>query len=210
DTVIYGLKGEYITPVSAAFILGADIKTVVGVAKTTILGAKFDNIAGAKVDNLMGLKHEVTVSETDKTGGGPVLKNEKTCSDKIQKLKMDFGAWAAKITNYLYKTEQLKDKSGSVKKEIKALEEKIKKYDEIGANYSADIAKLKQDCSTKASYEAEKIKFTASGWQARGSGSFLNLFPDSQCYVEAGGSGVSCGPGYVRCYGSIHQIGKSF
>lgn len=210
DTVIYGLKAEYITPISTAFILGADIKTVAGLSKTTILGAKIDEIAGAKVDNLLGLKHEVTVGDTDKKGGSPMLKKEGSCSDKMQKLKMKFGSWFAKIGNYLYKADQVSEKAGSVKKDISALEEKIKKLEDSGATYQANIKKLTQDCSSKADYDATTIAFKSSGWQARGSGSFLNLFPDSQCYVEAGGSGAYCGPSDVRLAGPVHKFGCSF
>jgi len=210
DTIVYGFKGECVAPLSVAFVLGMDIKTVLGMSQTRIMGAKYDKIGGAKVDNLLGLKHEVTISETKKEGGAPAVQKEGSFSDKMDKLIMKIGAKASKFTNWLYKTEELKARSGAVKKDIKELEDKIKTYEQIGTSYKAQIDKLKQDCSSKAEYDADKIQFTASGWQARGSGSFLNLFPDSQCYVEAGGSGVCCGPSEVRCYGSIHKFGCSF
>lgn len=210
QTIINGVKGEYIAPVSTALIVVTEVKTVVGLSKTTILGSKMDCIAGAKIDNLLGIKHEVQVADTEKTGGSPTMKKENSFKDKMDKLKMKIGTWSGKVVNHLYKVDEVKSKSASVKTEVSELTEKIKDCSKVGATYKAEVDALKQECSSKADYDAGKVEFDCVGWQARGSGSFLNLFPDSQCYMEAGGSTLCCGPSGVRISGSTHFLGKSF
>jgi hypothetical protein len=210
QTIINGVKGEYIAPISMALIAIADVKTVVGLSKTTILGAKMDSIVGAKIDNLLGLKHEVTVSETEKIGGSPAMKKEGSCSDKIDQWMMKIGNWTGNIVNNLYKVDEVKAKSGKVKKDIANLTEKIKELKALGATYTAKVDSIKQECSSAASFDATKLEFDCGGWQARGSGGFLNLFPDSQCYMEAGGSDLICGPSAVKIVGPTHFLGKSF
>jgi hypothetical protein len=212
DTIIYGFKGEYIAPLSVAFIAGADIKTVVGLSKTTIMGAKLDNITGAKVDLLMGIKHEAVGGDTIKGGAAPVLKKESKSNEKLDKVKNAFANWATKATNRLFKATEVSTKSGAVQEQIKTLEQKIKSFSQTGATWTADVGTLKQDCSAKASYEAGKVQFSSNGWQMRGSngGSCLNMFPSSQVTLQAGGSRLTCGPGDICVTGPLHKFGVSF
>lgn len=212
DTIVYGLKGEYIAPLSIAFILGADIKTVVGLSKTTIMGGKLDNIFGAKVDLLLGIKHEAVGGETLKGGASPVLKKETKSNEKLDKVKNAFASWATKATNRLFKATEASARSGAVQERIKTLEQKIKSFSQTGATWTADVKNLTQDCATKASYEAGKVQFSSSGWQMLGSngGSILNMFPNSQCLMAAGGSSICVGPSKVRISGPIHKLGVSF
>lgn len=210
DTVVYGLKGEYVTPLSIGYILGLETKTVVGLSQTRIDGAKSDDIGGAKVDNLLGIKYERKADTETKVGPSPGLRNEIVANDKMNSLKEKFGTHASTFTNWLFKVNENKEQIGQLTTDIANYEKAIKACEQAGANYKAKVAAYTEECKSKADLKGSEIKYDCNGWQARGSGTFLNLFPSSQCYVEAGSAKVICGSSYVTLTGPKIWFGKSF
>jgi hypothetical protein len=211
ETVVYGLKGEYVTPVSIAYILGIEKKTVVGLAQTRIDGAKSDDIGGAKVDNLLGIKYEKKAEKESKVGPSPGLRNEIVANDKMNSLKEKFGTWGGKFVNWLYKVDENKEQIGSLKTDVANMTKSIQNCSEAAARYEAKVKAYKEDCKTKAEVKASEITYDCSGgFQARGSGSMLNMFPSSQCILKGGGGKVICGSSYVTVTGPKVWFGKSF
>jgi len=211
DTVVYGLKGEYIQPYSNAYILGIEKKTVVGLAQTRIDGAKCDDIGGAKIDNLLGMKYE-RKGEEDKSGASPAFRNEGIANDKMTSLKVKIGNAMSKWADWLYKVKENSAEIGKLTTDIADVTKAIKDAQEAGTKYQAKLDAYKETCSSNAQFKASEISYDCAGFQVYGSGtaSYLNMAPDSQCILKGGGGTVTCGPSKVCLSGPKHILGKSF
>ena len=211
DTVVYGLKGEYIQPYSNAYILGIEKKTVIGLAQTRIDGAKTDDIGGAKVDNLLGIKYE-RKGEEDKSGVAPGFRNEGIANDKMTSLKVKIGHATSKFVDWLYKVKANSEEIGQLQTDIANVEKAIKNAEEAGTTYKAKVDAYKESCSSKAEFKADEITYDINGFQVYGSGtaSYINMAPDSQAILAGGGGKVVVGPSKVCLMGPKHFLGKSF
>lgn len=210
DTIVYGFKGEYINPLSTSFILGLEKKMVVGLAQTRIDGAKSDDIGGAKIDNLLGIKYERKADSESKVGPSPGLRNELVANDKMNSLKEKFGTHTSKFVNWLWKVDKNREEIGQLTTDVAKVDKTIKEAHAAGAKYQAKVDAYKETCASKADLKASDVTYDCNGWQARGSGSFLNLFPSSECILKAGSSRVVCGSGRVGLSGPKIWYGKSF
>jgi hypothetical protein len=209
DTVVYGFKGEYINPVSIGYILGIEKKTVIGLAQTRIDGAKTDDIGGAKVDLLLGIKYE-RKGEEDKKVAAVGFRNELIANDKMDSLKVKLGARVSKFVDAFYKVKENSTEIGKLETDIAKVEKAIKDCQEAGTNYQAKVDAYKDNCASKADLKASDVLYDCNGFQTRGSGSLLNMFPDSQVIFKAGSSKVICGSSYVTVAGPKVWFGKSF
>lgn len=211
NTKVYGLKGDCIVPFNISYTLGMEMKNVAGLVWETTEGAKSDDIGGAKVDNLLGIKLERKTVSEGKVGSGPTLRNELIFNDKMTSLKRFFGKYAAKCLKWKFKVDEVKKEIGELKEEIAKLEEGIKHMELSGTQYEGQSDSLKQDAESKAELKGGDIEYDCNGWQVQGSGSIMNLFPSSQCMIEARGGGmVVCGPSNVYAKGSTVKLGVSF
>lgn len=194
DTQNIGLKGEYIKPLSAAFVFLIEQKLVLGWVNTKIVGSKTEIITGAKTDILHGIKFEKKSSESKEFGAAG--QNFKDGKGKV----VTTGTWAEKFLFWKHDVKDNVETIAQLDEDFGTLEQTITTFTETAKEHNIKVGTFKHNAKN-AHLTPKDFEMNTSGaltmqvtgnFNARSPGGSLEVRTDGSALRKKGGAFVAC------------------